>query len=89
MAAPPPGYLEEGLLHSEAGQQNWWTSSASSSSLENGEGTDKQTETDYNSADMPREQVGSSTTAGVERRWRWRWRWDGTYGVGGIAGNFK
>lgn len=43
MVAPPPGYLEEGLLHSEAGQQNWWTSSASSSSsLKNEEGTDKQ-----------------------------------------------
>lgn len=28
-----PGYLEEGLLHSEAGQQNWWAMSSSSSSL--------------------------------------------------------
>lgn len=27
------GYLEEGLLHSEAGQQNWWAMSSSSSSL--------------------------------------------------------
>lgn len=31
-----PGYLEEGLLHSEAGQQNWWAMSSSSSSLRGG-----------------------------------------------------
>ena len=31
--AVAPCYLEEGLLHSEAGQQNWWAMSSSSSSL--------------------------------------------------------
>lgn len=55
-----PGYLEEGLLHSEAGQQNWWAMSSSSSSL-------RKTETDKK---KDKRRIKKGWTEDREVKWR-------------------